>query len=194
MFVAVFYRLWLFYRIFLILFFKSPLHRRFTIFFLVLSIVCVDSDPVLDDYRRNVPAARDPIVLSLFASIIQQIGPSLTSGVPRILESLFQPTIEMITNNFEDFPDHRINFFELLRAVNQKCFGAFFHISADQFGLVMNSISWAFKHLERNVADTGLNLVGSIISVFIISIVSPSMSCNLFSNVFSSLCWYSFFL
>ncbi|CEO99241.1 Importin N-terminal domain-containing protein [Plasmodiophora brassicae] len=116
-------------------------------------------EPVLDDYSRAVPDARDATVLSLFATIIEKLGQKITEAVPRVLDSLFQPTIDMITTNFEDYPDHRIHFFSLLRAVNLTCFAAFFLISAEKFQMVMNSIAWSFKHLERNVADTGLNLL-----------------------------------
>ena len=62
----------------------------------------------------------------------------------------------MITKNFEDFPEHRANLFNLLRAINHHCFPA---LLTDQgnFTLIIESIKWAFKHTERNVADTGLN-------------------------------------
>jgi exportin-1 len=42
--------------------------------------------------------------------------------VPRIFVAVFECTLEMITRNFEDFPEHRINFFKLLRAINSHCF------------------------------------------------------------------------
>jgi exportin-1 len=35
--------------------------------------------------------------------------------VPRIMEAVFECTLEMITKNFEDFPEHRIRFFEFLK-------------------------------------------------------------------------------
>lgn len=65
----------------------------------------------------------------------------------------------MIQSNFEIFPDHRIKFFQLLQAINKKCFQVFFQLSADKFLLVINSIVWAFKHIEKNVADTGLQIL-----------------------------------
>ena len=61
--------------------------------------------------------------------------------------------------DFEEFPEHRTNFFLLLQAVNLYCFAAFLSIPATQFKLVLDSIIWAFKHTMRNVADTGLNIL-----------------------------------
>jgi exportin-1 len=35
----------------------------------------------------------------------------------------------MMTKNFEDYPDHRLKFFSLLRAINSHCFRALFGLS-----------------------------------------------------------------
>jgi len=72
-------------------------------------------------------------------------------------------TLDMITANFEDHPDHRINFFRLLEAINRHAFPAMLRLNAQQFQLVMDSIIWAMKHLERNIADTGLQILYDLI-------------------------------
>lgn len=65
----------------------------------------------------------------------------------------------MINKDFEEYPEHRTNFFLLLQAVNNHCFPAFLSIPPAQFKLVLDSIIWAFKHTMRNVADTGLQIL-----------------------------------
>lgn len=42
--------------------------------------------------------------------------------IPAIFAAVFECTLSMITKNFEDFPEHRVAFFNLLRATNQHCF------------------------------------------------------------------------
>lgn len=155
-------------------------------------------DPVLGDYVRSIPEARDPEVLSLFCCLINKLQSLMTQEVhptrarapaaiqthprvppfalsplpcplsnalmgvscgwqvPRVFEAVFKCTLDMITKNFEDFPEHRSNLFNLLRAINHHCFPA---LLTDQgnFTLIIESIKWAFKHTERNVAETGLN-------------------------------------
>ena len=39
-------------------------------------------DAVLGDYQRNIPAAREPEVLSVMAAIINKLGSNITSQVP----------------------------------------------------------------------------------------------------------------
>jgi exportin-1 len=99
----------------------------------------------------------------------------LTPQVPAILEAVFEPTLNMINQDFSEFPEHRVGFFKLLRAINMNCFPGnanWFHLSVNnltgrrtallgippnQFKLFMDSIIWAIKHTMRDIADTGLN-------------------------------------
>lgn len=56
----------------------------------------------------------------------------------------------------QDYPEHRLQFFNLLRSITNACFGTLFTMSPGQLKLVIDSIVWAFRHTERNVADTGM--------------------------------------
>ncbi|GJD07631.1 Protein EXPORTIN 1A [Galdieria sulphuraria] len=120
-------------------------------------------EPILSDYFRNIPEAREPETLSLFAVITTYMGEMIPVTMVRyIFKSLFNVTLEMIKNNFEDFPDSRYNLFRLLRAINQYSFASLFQLDEDpslaesEFRLVINAILWAVKHTERNIAETGL--------------------------------------
>uniref|UniRef100_A0A0E0KLT2 Importin N-terminal domain-containing protein n=1 Tax=Oryza punctata TaxID=4537 RepID=A0A0E0KLT2_ORYPU len=123
-------------------------------------------DPILGDYARNVPDARESEVLSLFATIINKYKGEMLEDVPRIFEAVFQCTLEMITKNFEDYPEHRLKFFSLLRAIGTHCFQALIQLSSQQLKLVIDSINWAFRHTERNIAETGLSLLLEILKNF----------------------------
>eukprot|EP00884_Botryococcus_braunii_P004854 jgi/Botrbrau1/1436/Bobra.0063s0127.1 len=123
-------------------------------------------DPILGDYARGVPDARDPEVLSLFAVIINKLKDKMEPQVPRIFEAVFECTLQMITKNFEDYPEHRLQFFALLRAITNHCFTTLFAMSPGQLRMVIDSIVWAFRHTERNVADTGLNLLLELLEMF----------------------------
>ncbi|KAJ6805232.1 protein EXPORTIN 1A [Iris pallida] len=126
-------------------------------------------DPVLGDYARNLPDARESEVLSLFATIINKYKAVMMEDVPKIFEAVFQCTLEMITKNFEDYPEHRLKFFSLLRSVATHCFQALYQLSSQQLKLVMDSIIWAFRHTERNIAETGLILLLEMLKNFQVS-------------------------
>ena len=54
---------------------------------------------VLTDYRVSPPAARDAKVLSLFSTAVTVLREHISSEVPRIMDAIFEPTLEMITSN-----------------------------------------------------------------------------------------------
>ena len=120
-------------------------------------------DPILGDYHRNIAGARDPEVLTLFTTVIAKLRHHVLNDVPRIMEAVFECTLQMITTNFEDYPEHRIRFFEFLKAINQYCFPALFNIPAEHQKLVVDSVVWAMKHTERNIADTGLEIMQELL-------------------------------
>jgi len=117
-------------------------------------------DAVLLDYQRcTVPAAREPEVLATMSTTVNKLKGTITPQIPKIFDAVFECTLEMINKDFEEFPEHRTNFFLLLQAVNLYCFNSFLTIPNTQFKLVLDSIIWAFKHTMRDVADTGLNIL-----------------------------------
>mmetsp|Transcript_3614 Transcript_3614/g.7085 ORF Transcript_3614/g.7085 Transcript_3614/m.7085 type:complete len:1087 (-) Transcript_3614:57-3317(-) len=120
-------------------------------------------DPILGDYHRNIPGARDPEVLTLFTTVVEKLKSQIIGDVPRIMEAVFECTLQMITANFEDFPEHRIRFYEFIRAVNSHCFQALFNIPPEHQKLVVDSVVWAMKHTERNISDTGLNILHELL-------------------------------
>lgn len=115
---------------------------------------------VLGDFQHcDIPSAREPEVLSTMATIVNKLKGDMVSHIPKILNAVFRSTLEMINKNFEEFPEHRINFYMLLQAVNKYCFPAFVSLAPAEFKLVLDSVIWAFKHTMRNVADTGLDIL-----------------------------------
>lgn len=121
-------------------------------------------DPILGDYHRNIAGARDPEVLTLFTTVVEKLKSYVVDDVPRIMEALFGCTLEMITKNFEDFPEHRMRFYCFLRVVNLHCFTALFNIPAAHQKLVIDAVVWAIKHTERNIADIGLDILYELLT------------------------------
>ncbi|KAF9264734.1 hypothetical protein L218DRAFT_200244 [Marasmius fiardii PR-910] len=150
-------------------------------------------DAILGDYNRNVPAARDAEVLNVMATITGRLGPLLTPQVPAILDAVFEPTLNMINQDFSEFPEHRVGFFKLLRAINLNCFPALLGIPPTQFKLFMDSIIWAIKHTMRDIADTGLNLCLEVVNNFA-NAGDPAVSNAFFQQYFLSIVQDVFFV
>lgn len=120
-------------------------------------------DPILGDYQRNIPNSRDPEVLTLFTTVVEKLKSHILNDIPRIMDAVFECTLHMITVNFEDYPEHRIRFFEFIQAINSHCFQALFNIPPKHQKLVVDSVVWAMKHTERNISDTGLVILHELL-------------------------------
>lgn len=78
--------------------------------------------------------------------------------VPTIMENVFECTLQMINKDFSEYPEHRVEFFKLLKAINLHCFQALLKLDGRQFKFVIDSCMWASKHDNREVEYTGLNM------------------------------------
>ncbi|WKT49207.1 Exportin-1, C-terminal [Fusarium oxysporum f. sp. vasinfectum] len=103
-------------------------------------------ESVLVDYNRNVPGARDAEVLKACSTIITKLSALMEDQVPTIMQN------------------HRVEFFNLLRAINLHCFPALLKLDNNQFKFVIDSCSWAFKHDNRDVEAAGLNMALELIN------------------------------
>ncbi|KAL4170385.1 hypothetical protein KRP22_011286 [Phytophthora ramorum] len=112
-------------------------------------------ETILSDYQNTTPAAKESEVLSLLATSINKLKNIIAPTVPMILEAVFECTLQMITKTSRTTRSTRELF--QVAAGRQRLLlrGAVQH-PAEHQKLVVDSIIWAFKHTERNVADTGL--------------------------------------
>ncbi|KAL2265394.1 hypothetical protein VTJ83DRAFT_6494 [Remersonia thermophila] len=139
-------------------------------------------DSVLVDYNRNVPGARDAEVLKAMTAIITKLQGHMEDQVPVIMENVFECTLDMINKDFSEFPEHRVEFFNLLRAINLHCFPALLKMDNRQFKFVIDSCLWASKHDNRDVETAGLNMCLELINN--IAEKTDSQTCNAFFQQF----------
>lgn len=114
---------------------------------------------ILRDFQTMPAPARDSKVLSFCTAAIATLKDLMAGEVPVIMDAVFEKTLEMITKNQVDFPEHRLAFFTFLRQANTYCFYGLFSIPPAHQKLVVDSIVWAFKHTERNISETGLEIL-----------------------------------
>ncbi|KAK5134269.1 Exportin-1 [Meristemomyces frigidus] len=121
-------------------------------------------EAVLLDYKKNVPDAREAEVLGVITVLVGKLQGMMTEQVPAILDAIFECTLDMINKDFSEYPEHRVEFFKLLRVINQRCFPALLKLDQQHFKLVIDSCMWASKHDNRAVEGEGLNMCIELIS------------------------------
>lgn len=120
-------------------------------------------EPVLADYRSNLPQARDAEVLDLLTTLAKRLSDSISQEVNKIFEMVFECTCDMIKGDFQSYPDHRVKFYDLLKAINSHCFKSLFFLSENQLKLYVDSLIWAMKHEQPQVADMGLQILAQFL-------------------------------
>jgi len=116
-------------------------------------------EPVLADYKSNMPQARDAEVLDLLATLAMRLSEPISQEVGRIFDMVFACTCDMIKGDFQSYPDHRAKFYGLLKAINSHCFQALFYLPEAHLKLYVDSLIWAMKHEQPQVADSGLQIL-----------------------------------
>ena len=79
--------------------------------------------------------------------------------VQRVLEAFFGCTLEMISSDFETYPEHRVNFFQLLYALVRECFPMILKLGKEELAYIVQAIVWGFQHTMRSVAELGLDIL-----------------------------------
>ncbi|CAF1173283.1 unnamed protein product [Adineta steineri] len=121
---------------------------------------------VLIDYRDCHSDARESEVLNLLAILVNKAENRFINRVPEVFDLTFEHTLHMIDKNFEDYPDHRKNFYIFLQSVANVCFPALIALNATQFKFVYDSIMWALKHTMRTISELGLEILQTMIRKF----------------------------
>jgi exportin-1 len=70
----------------------------------------------------------------------------------------------MINKDFSEYPEHRFEFFKLLRTITAHCFSALLKLDARQFKWVIDSCMWASKHDNRDVEYQGLLMCNELVT------------------------------
>ena len=76
---------------------------------------------LVEDYQQSNPDARDPEVLMLFATMSKKLGPVLHDFLNQILYNLCETTLEMIKNDYINYPEFREGFFTLVGNIVKHC-------------------------------------------------------------------------
>ncbi len=135
----------------------------------ILKFILPPLSGLIDQYRTSHFENRDPDVLLVFSEILSKLKNAQYEYINSIWNYLCLFTLEMIKSDFQSFPEHRMNFFTLIKALIFNAFDALFQIQDSNFNKdVLNAIIWAFKHDQPLISETGLETLLILINVTIL--------------------------
>jgi len=120
-------------------------------------------DTIIKDYSISVPEAREPKVLSLLSIAVVSLKDKFNRNLQQMFELVFMPTLDMIKAETSLYPEHRVNFFQMLDAIVRTCFDEVMSFPENVLMLIIQAILWAFQHTIRSVAEIGITLTTEIL-------------------------------
>lgn len=122
--------------------------------------------PLIEQYNKSHLENRDAETLIVFTEIINKLKNIQYDYINSIWNYLCIFTLKMIQQDYQSFPEHRLNFFNLVKALILNAFDSLFKIQESSFNNdVLNAIIWAFRHSQLNISETGLETLMILLDV-----------------------------
>lgn len=118
---------------------------------------------VLEDYQALPPNLREYEVLACVQVVVSKIATTAPEMVLGVLEKVFECTLAMLTGDLTEYPEFRVEFFKLLRAINKHCFPVLLQLPPAIFHQTIQACLWAAQHDNRDVEEVGLSLTLEIV-------------------------------
>jgi exportin-1 len=137
-------------------------------------------------YNKSHINNKDPNTLLIFAKVLEQLKNINYDYISTIWNSLCIYTLNMIKNDFQSFPEHRMNFFILLKSLISNAFDSIFKIQQNNFNKdIIDAILWAIKHQTPIMYETGLETMKILIEkIATVKIVNGINICDLFFGTY----------
>jgi exportin-1 len=123
----------------------------------IMSSILPALSNLIEAYRYSNVDNRDPDILIVFAEILEKLKNSQYDYIVSIWNYLCLFTLDMIKSDFQSYPEHRQNFFILVKSLIANAFDALFQVQDSNFNKdVLNAIIWAIRHNQPLMYETGL--------------------------------------
>ncbi|OAF70610.1 hypothetical protein A3Q56_01637 [Intoshia linei] len=114
---------------------------------------------ILNDYRSNDAAVREYQVLTVVKAIIYAVGDRIKPFLFDILNVIYPTTINMISSDFKSYPDHRKQFFVMIKEIVTNSFDSLSALDNSQMQSLLESIIMGMTQEMRSVSDISVDLL-----------------------------------
>ena len=125
---------------------------------------CPSMLALLQDYQNSMDVTKEMEVLKLFTQLVDRLGSQIQNAMTTIIEIVLTSN-NMITQDFNSYPDHRVYFYQFMKSVTIHSFNSLFQLNQDLFGTFINFILWSVKHELYNIYDIGLDILFVVLKV-----------------------------
>ena len=149
---------------------------------------------LIEAYNNSNVNNKDPNMLLLFSAVLEKIQNQNSKVIPTIWNSLCMNTIQLIKDDYQSYPEHRMNFFILLKSLISYSFESLWRVQNMQFNKdVIDTILFAITHQTPQMFETGLETMRILLEKVVIvgnidlqNIIDPFFK-NYFFTIFNGI-------
>lgn len=118
---------------------------------------------ILVSFISEPAEIKEAQVFDLIAASLTVLDKASAELLLTSLPMLLEITLPMITQDFTSYPELRLSFFGLLRAVAVHCFEFFLKLEFEKIKTIINSLLWALRHETVNVHEVGIAAINAFL-------------------------------
>ena len=115
-------------------------------------IIKIFIEQILPQYNQLLPHVRSYKILNLLNSIIIKCGKNILNYLNPIMTLLYTPTLDMIKDNYDEFPNFRIEFYNLLLTIFRHLIDNFPNIEQEIIIEFIESVKWGASHPQHDIS------------------------------------------
>ena len=117
---------------------------------------------ILQGYQNSPEFLRNPSVLVLISNLAKRFKAEAFKELAVMVDIILPPTVEMISRNYTDYPEHRAYFFKMVSDITEHSFDTFSQVS--DFDSILGTLTWAATHEERSIFILGTETLLNVVS------------------------------
>ena len=109
-------------------------------------------------FFESNPLTRVNEILNIYAILIKKLKQPFSSNLPIILDKILIPSIQMISQDYENFFDFRISITNLILQIIKNCSAEFFNLPHEYIQVIEGAIEWGCEHPNVKICCSNLDL------------------------------------
>jgi exportin-1 len=111
---------------------------------------------IIEEYGNSPPDARVPDVLGLLEQLCRKMEDTLRTNLPTVFMAVFQQTVAMVSDDFEQHVPFRLPMFSFLQVMIEQYLQVLFTASQEEFDGLIKCLLWGCEHPTPDVCTISL--------------------------------------
>jgi exportin-1 len=146
---------------------------------------------LMEQFSQSEPDARVPQTLNFFSILMIKLEENIQSMLPDILSSVYGPSLEMIRDDFDAFPEFRPEIFQMMDNIISHCRFYISSLTVEQLIEFTECLKWGCQHPQPEISTYCFKILKDLIDT-LMSIQNPDLAQAFEANIFPDVLIFAF--